>query len=239
MVQVMTPGMEKVLADQLKKWDGVESRRKADRDFDLRVITVSRQAGSGGKLIAARVAQETGLCYHDRELIRKIADSARTEPEAVQGRDERGHSLLEGWFDSLVDHRQLLPRRYLRHLNLRPDEYLQHLTKVVLEIGDGDGGVVVGRGANFIIPRTSCLRVRMIAPLEMRMDYIANILDISTMRAKMLILQREADRKAFARYYFKADITDPDNYDLVLNMDVFTLEEAVQAVLAAWDAARE
>lgn len=239
MTRVMTEGMEKVLADQLKRWDSVESRRKATRVFDLRVITVSRQAGSGGKLIAARVAQETGLRYHDRELIQKIADSARADPEAVQSRDEQGHSVWEGWFDSLVTQRQLLPQRYLRHLNLHPDEYLQHLTKVILEIGEGDGGVVVGRGANFIFPRENCLRVRIIAPLEMRMDYIANILDISTVRAKLLILQREADRKAFAKYYFKADITDPDHYDLVVNMDVFTLEEAVQAVLTAWDAARE
>ncbi len=239
MTKTMTEGMEKVLADQLGKWDGVETRRKEARKFDLRVITVSRQAGSGGKLIAARVAQEAGLRYYDRELILKIAQSARTDEGAVESRDERGHSVMEGWFDSLVTQRQLMPQRYLRHLNLRPDEYLEHLTKVVLEIGEGAGGVVVGRGANFIFPRENCLRVRIIAPLEMRMDYIANILDMSTVRAKLLILQREADRKAFAKHYFKADITDPDNYDIVLNMDVFTLDEAVTAVLAAWDAARD
>lgn len=239
MGKAMTPAMEKILAQQLEKWDAVEQRRKRDRKFDMRVITVSRQAGSGGKLIAATVASKLGLPYFDRELIQKIADSAKTDPSAVETRDEKGHSMVEGWFDSLVNQRQLVPSKYLRHLHLRPDEYLQHLTKVILDIGEQSGGVLVGRGANFIFPRENSLRLRVIAPLEMRMDYIANILDISTVRAKLLILQREADRKAFAKHYFRTDITNPDHYDLVLNMDVFTLEEAIEMVIDAWNAARE
>ena len=236
MSKAMTPEMDQILDQQVGKWLDVENRRKAQRNFEIKVITVSRQAGSGGKLIAARVAQETGLKYYDRELIQKVAKSAKADPEAVRTRDEKGHSMVESWFDSLVHQRQLLPGRYLRHLNLRPDEYLQHLTKVVLEIGERDGGVLVGRGANFIFPRENCLRVRVVAPLEMRMDYIANIVDISTVRAKLLILQREADRKAFAKHYFQSDIDDPSNYDLVINMDVFTLDEAIESVMHAWNA---
>jgi len=236
MSEAMTPEMDRILAQQVGKWADVENRRKRERKFDVKVVTVSRQAGSGGKLIAARVAQETGLKYYDRELIQKVALSAKTDPEAVRTRDEKGHSMVESWFDSLVHQRQLLPGRYLRHLDLRPDEYLQHLTKVVLDIGEREGGVIVGRGANFIFPRENCLRVRVVAPLEMRMDYIASIVDISTVRAKLLILQREADRKAFAKHYFQANIDDPSNYDLVFNMDLFTLDEAIESVMHLWNA---
>ena len=132
---------------------------------------------------------------------------------------------MESVFDSLVHQRQLLPGRYLKHLNLAPEEYLQHLTKVVLEIGEETGGVNVARGK---------MKVRIVAPLEMRMDYIANILDISTVRAKLLILQREADRKACAKHYFKADIDDPAHYDVIVNMDHFALDEAIEMVLNAW-----
>ncbi len=234
MSKAMTPEMETILKRQTGRWIEVEDRRKAERCFDVRVVTVSRQAGSGGKLIAASVARELDLPYVDRELIQRIAESAGAEPSAVQSRDEKGHSFMESVFDSLVHQRQLLPGRYLKHLNLAPEEYLQHLTKVVLEIGEETGGVIVGRGANFIFPRASALKVRIVAPLEMRMDYIANILDISTVRAKLLILQREADRKAFAKHYFKADIDDPAHYDVIVNMDHFALDEAIEMVLNAW-----
>lgn len=140
--------------------------------------------------------------------------------------------------DALVHQRQLLPERYLRHLHLNPDEYLDSLLAVVGEFVDGDGGVIVGRGANFILPPSDCFRVRIVAPLEERVRNLAHLLDLSPTRARRLVLRRESDRKAFAQYYFKQDIGDPEHYDLVVNTGTFDLKQASDAVIAGFERAR-
>ena len=94
-----------------------------------------------------------------------------------------------------------------------------------------EGGVIVGRGANFILPRQSCLRVRLIASLERRIDNVSTIFEVEPKVAKRRILRRDGKRKAFVKHYFHKDITDSQHYDLVLNMDQFSLEEAADTIV--------
>jgi len=98
---------------------------------------------------------------------------------------------------------------------------------------------VLGRGGNFILPRDRCLRVRIVAPLEIRVEYLASMLGVSADEARAAAEQGDADRQAFTRHYFDADVDDATHYDLVLNMDLYTLDAAVVMVLQAWGAARQ
>ncbi len=233
-MDVMTESMRRILDRQLDRWASLESDRPCHKAPGVKVICVSRQPGSGGKLVAAKVALALGLKYHDRELIQKVAERSKAEQAAVESRDERGHSMFEGWMDALVRQRGLLPERYLRHLHLFPDEYLDSLMAVISDIAEGDGGIIVGRGAHFVIPPADCFRVRIVAPLEERVRNLAHLLDLSSTRARMLVMRRDADRKAFARFYFQQDIADPENYDLVVNTGTFDLGQAADAVVAGF-----
>ena len=93
--------------------------------------------------------------------------------------------------------------------------------------------MIVGRGANFILPAHEIFAVRVIAPLEIRIRNVALKYNVAAEEAKRRIIQRESRRKAFIRHSFNADISDPIHYDMVINTGKISIAAAVEAVIAA------
>ncbi len=221
-MSIHRPELEQALRERVARWREVEALRRPTREIDLRVIAFSRQVGSGGRLIAARMAQVLELPFYDWDEIRRLAPPS---PAGALGRGTQASDLEDSGT--------------LRHVDRTPVEYRDRLTRAMETIADGEGGVVLGRGANFILPRDRCLRVRIVAPREIRADYLARVLDLDPRRARQAVLDGDADRQAFILRYFDADIDEVTHYDLVLNMDLYTLDAAVLMMLQAWGAARQ
>lgn len=233
-MDVMTPAMERTLERLEKKWHDMEEGGPGRKALPLKVITVSRQPGSGGKLVAARVAMRTGLRYVDREIVQEIAGRAKTDPGAVERHDEKSVGLFEGWMEALTTQHRMGPASLLRHLHIGVEEYFHHLSELVADLAN-TGAVIVGRGANFILPRESCFRVRVVAPMDLRVENMARMADITRARARVMIMQRESDRRKFARRLFRKDLADARHYDLVVNTGPAGLRGAVDNVVRAWE----
>ena len=62
---------------------------------------------------------------------------------------------------------------------------------------------------------------------------MTHVFDVMTEDARRRIIRTESDRRAFIRKYFNADITDPNNYDIVINTGALEIDKAVEAVIAA------
>ena len=92
-------------------------------------------SGSGGRIVATRLADKLGIAIFHQEVINEMAKSADVSEKLVETLDERGLSTLEDWISSLVHERHLWP-----------DRYMQHLMKVVGTIGKHGRAVVVGAG---------------------------------------------------------------------------------------------
>ncbi len=75
--------------------------------------------------------------------------------------------------------------------------------------------------------------MRIVAPQNVRIANVARSFNVSAEDAKRRIIRTESDRRAFIRKYFNADITDPINYDLVINTGALELDKAAEAVIAA------
>jgi cytidylate kinase len=210
--------IEQLVDEQVKKW-GFDHRSKSSETPAVNMVTVSRDPGSGGKLIAQGVAEELKFDMFHQNVIHEMAESARVSSRMLESLDEKGLSMLDDWISSVV---------YKKHL--WPDEYLQHLLKVIGTIGKHGRAVIVGRGANFILPRESTFRLRVTAPHEFRAQKVAQDFDIPLQEAKRRILKTESDRKAFIRKYFHSDIANPDNYDMVINTGNISLREAIETV---------
>ena len=215
-----TRSIQKIIDEQVKRWEmmRVEKREEAV----MPVITVSREPGSGGRIVAEGVAKRLGLDLFHREIIQEMAQSAHISARLLETLDEKGLSVLEDWVSTLVNEKHLWP-----------DQYLQHLMKVIGTIGKHGRAVIVGRGANFILPPEGIFRVRILAPLEMRVQNVARHFGVPVQEAKRRVLRTESDRRAFVRKYFHADIADPVNYDLMINTGALSIEAAENTVLGA------
>ncbi len=93
--------------------------------------------------------------------------------------------------------------------------------------------MIVGRGANLILPPEKRFPIRIIAPEEIRVKNVAFHFGVSLAEAKKRIKNRENKRKTFIKNTFHKDIADIASYDLVINTARLDLPAAVDTVIGA------
>lgn len=213
--------IEKIVDDQVLQWNRIKTEKK-DAQSGISVVTISRESGSGGTILAGNLARTMGFDLFHREVIQEMAESANISTRIIETLDEKGLSVLE---DSVA--------AMIRERHLWPDEFLRYLMKVIGTIGKHGQAVIVGRGAQFILPENENLKVRVIAPLAMRIQNVAHELDMAESEAQKMILKKDSERRSFSRKYFYADVTDPLNYDLVINTARMSIDAAVKSIVAA------
>ncbi len=213
--------IEQIIEEQVRRWQLTRTEEKK-KDEHISVITISREAGSGGNILAKRLSYQLEFDLFYQEFIHNMAESARVSVRLLETLDEKGASVLEEWISSIVDKRHLWP-----------DKYLQHLMKIIGTIGRHGRAVIVGRGANFVLPLEKRLSVRLIAPLEDRIRNVSQEYGIPSEEARSRVLKTESDRKAFIKKYFNDDIRHSLNYDLTINIGTLNIDDAVNAVSGA------
>lgn len=207
---------------QISKWESGPAGKDRRPEVHIPVITVSMKPGSGGTLLAQEVADRLGFDYFHRDIIEGIAKGAKIRASVIDTLEKERLSGIEDFISSLYKDQYLYP-----------GIYMQHLVKVVNTIADHGRAVIVGRGANFILPPEERFSVRFVAPLEIRIQNVARAYNVSVEKARKRVIGRESRRSAFIRKSYNADISDPENYDLTINTGRMGIETAVEAVIAA------
>jgi cytidylate kinase len=208
--------------DQVEKWERMYSQADRQAESRLPSITLSMEPGSGGTLLAQQIADRLEFDLFNRKIVEEIAKSAEIRATVIDTLEKDRLSGVEDFIASLV-------KDYYIH----PDLYLEHLFKVVSTIAKHGRAVIVGRGANFILPPHEIFAVRVIAPLDVRVRNVARGYGVPSEEAKRRVIRRESRRQAFIRHSFNADIADPIHYDMTVNTGKMSIAAAVEAVIAA------
>ena len=224
--------MDRMVEQQLKKWRTRIGEGEGLDVFDYGlemekvkggpVITISREPGSGGSEIARKLAIDLSMDLMGDQIIQHVAESARMSRKVIESLDEKEVTLRDTLLNTLF-----------RDRHLWPDEYLQHLTKVVATVGRYGNAIIVGRGANYILPQAGTFRVRIIAPLEYRIKHVMEDRKYEKAQAEQYVVKTENDRKAFVRKYFNADVADPKQYDIIINTGSVTISGGAEAIKVA------
>lgn len=188
------------------------------------VITFSREPGSGGRLVAQLVSKKLGFDYYDRNLIDLISSQSRLEKDVVQSLDEKKENSLAA-----------IIKRLFGQEPLPEQAYIKSLAHTILTIGEKGSAVILGRGANFIIAPKKCLNVRVIAPLSRRIKSNMVYDGQRLAEAKESIRKIHFNRKDFIRKYFSKDISNANNYDMVINTNNITLAKAAELVVKLYE----
>ncbi|MBW2575106.1 MAG: cytidylate kinase-like family protein [Deltaproteobacteria bacterium] len=220
-MKTKTRSVEQIIEEQVRRWQIMRTEEKKEEER-ISTVTFSREHGSGGDILAERLAKKLGYELFHQEVLHNMAESARVSVQFLETLDEKGVSVLDEWISSLVDRRHLWP-----------DRYLQHLMKIIGTIGKHGRAIIIGRGSNFVLPPDKRLSIRVIAPMEERIRNVSKELDITVEEAKQRVIKTESDRKAFIKKYFNADIADIFNYDLIINTENLSIDEAVNIINGA------
>jgi cytidylate kinase len=220
----MIGNIDHFVNQQILLWQ--EERRIADRrrlGSQQPMLCISRQYGARGAAMGRMVSERLGFRFYSQELIHEIAEVAHVRRQLVESLDERVQDGISEWVAGLI-----------KRGGFAPSDYLQNLSKVVLTLGRHGKGVIIGRGAHFLLEPKSTLRVRVVAPLEVRVARIAARDGLTEEQARATILRIDDERVAFNRQHYGADIADPVHYDIVVNAGTLGPEGAAELTLQAF-----
>ncbi len=189
----------------------------------LPVVTISRHAGIDGSGLGRRIADELGYDFWDQELLHAMAEHAHVSETLLATLDEQPSSYIAD-----------IVTAFLSRTSTQPDEYLNELFRQVQVIAQHGHSVVMGRGAQFILKPDRAFRVRLIAPLEHRVERFAKSSNTSSKEARNEILLLDAKRERFTRQNWSEEIESPCNYDLVLNVEGLTHTACAVTVAGAY-----
>jgi cytidylate kinase len=191
-------------------------------------IAVSRETGTYGAAIAREVANRLGWPLYDRELLQRIADDMGVRGTLLESVDER----QVGWVSECLGSLFAVP-------GVNQFAYVRQLVETLLSLAVHGKCVIVGRGASVVLPRATTLRVRLIAPLDYRIDAVQREQSITFKEAAARVESTDRERNRFVRDHFQTDPLDPANYDLILNAARFSAGECADLVIAALDRMRK
>lgn len=225
----MARSIESLVNRQFLRWveqqkvQGKKDQPEADEQKPM--IVMSREFGARGAEVGRLVAERLGFQFHSQELVHEIARQARVRQQLVASLDERARDGVEQWVTELMEGG-----------SFSPNDYLRNLTKVILSLGRHGKGVIVGRGAQFILDPKKTLRVRAYASLEARVRRISSRDGVSRGEARAKALRVDSERVAFYRQHFDQDVADPHHYDLLLNSATVPIDACVDIVARAFRA---
>jgi cytidylate kinase len=215
--------MDRLVEKAIQESQAKRVAKMAIKTWDPDII-ISRDPGSGGSVIAKKVARRLGWKLFDKELMLELSRKLSIPPETIEHVDEHTRS----WLADMV--------HFLFNSNYVSDmRYVTALKKILLHAAKQGDMVILGRGANFIIPEEKCLRVRITASFKTRVESTYTY-EHKTSREEAAAwvrhVQRNRDR--FIRQYFGANPHNPWYYDLVISTDHLSLDQATDLVIQAY-----
>ena len=185
-------------------------------------LLISREKGAGGSAVGQLAGKRLGWQVFDNEIVDAIAQRARVRRELVESLDERDRETIRDAVEGLL-HPQ----------PMETSGYLANLHEIFLTLGHQGDVVIVGRGAHLILPSQFGLRVRMVAPVEVRVRRIASGDKMSLKAARLAVEKSDRERATLARRQYGQNVADPANQDLTINTAELSVESAAEIVLAA------
>ena len=191
-----------------------------------KIITVSRQFGSGGRSIAKEVAAALGYDYYDSELVEKVAEETGFDPSYIADAGEYapGRSILSYAFGNAVSHNAG------NHLNA--SDYLWAAqSRIINELAEKGNCVIVGRCADFILrDRDDCLNVFIHADRDYKAKRIVELYGVRDKSPFRRLEEKDRKRAANYKYFTGREWGNTENYHISLDSSKLGSELCVRII---------
>lgn len=174
-----------------------------------RIITISREFGSGGRFIGEEVAKKLGIAYYDKNIINDIAEKSGLSPEYVQKNAEL--SPKKGLFAYAFAGRDITGKSV-------EDMVYEAQRKVILELAEKESCVIIGRNADYILKdRDDVLNVFIHGDTPEKIQRITRLYNVEEQKAVKMMVDIDKRRMANYNFYTNQKWGKADNYTLCLN----------------------
>ena len=208
-----------------RRFERDPSARRQQEEGPPRVITLSRQLGSGESSIVEILTERLQWPVWDRKILDVMASQSQLRYQArmFEVLDEKTQSKIDAVADSMLG-------------NVDEHTYQYLLTKAILIIGQHDG-IILGRGANMLLPHA--LKISIVAPFDSRVRNVMRDEGLSEAAARKRVAGADKEREAFLQDLAhrlgrkRSPAERETEYDLVINTQTFGVDNAAHMMLRA------
>ena len=194
------------------------------------VITIGRQIGSGGKMIAAKLGDILNVPVYDKELIYIASKESGLAPELFEKADEKSSTSVLGnifGFAGALSDSAASMGTYLNN-----DKLFDIQSRIIKELAEKQSAIFVGRCADYILRDHPNIKTIFItAKHEDRIERLCKSMEISREKAVAVIAATDKKRPAYYNYYTFKTWGAASSYDLCINSSVFGIEGTVRTIL--------
>lgn len=191
-----------------------------------KIITISREFGSGGRTIGKQLAKKLDIPYYDADIIQLTArESGMAEPFIRTQEEALAHantlitsfSARDQYGMGIQDHLWRIQR------------------KVIFDLANKSNCIIIGRCADYLLFHLHhCLRVFIHADFEERMERILKVYGETSESPKKRLLDKDFRRKAYYEFYTEQKWGDAKNYDIMLNSGTLGLNGCTNILASVW-----
>ena len=188
--------------------------------MEKRIITISREFGSGGRTIGKLVADHLGIQCYDAELIQKLAEKSGFDENYIK---EAGEYTPGGFLSSALLDRSFGPTN---------GDYLWKLQyQIIRDLAEKEPCVIVGRCADYILRnRTDCLKVFIHADMKFRAERIVKVYGEREQSPETRLKEKDKRRATYYRFYTDMKWGNAANYHIALDSGVIGIETCAKLI---------
>jgi cytidylate kinase len=200
-----------------------------------RVVCVSHATGSSGEEVGKQVAERLGYLYVDEGIVAQAARRGGMEPRDVADEERRKSFALrvlevmaeggaDGWMGGIPLNTEGMTSGEIRAL----------IRETVEQTAGRGNVVIVAHAASYAIePSAASLRVLVTASPKTRAQRVGAKEAVDEAQAVRTVKDADAGRRDYLKRFYGVDRETPTDYDLVINTDVFSTEQAAEIVSQA------
>ena len=195
--------------------------------METKIITISRQFGSGGRTIGREVAKRLGIPFYDKELVEQVALESGFAPNFIEEHGEHAPSISRFAY-------AFAPQGVPGIMNgMSTSDFLWTVQcSVILQLAEKGPCVIVGRNADYILKdRPDVLKVFTYADMDYRADRIVRLYGESEKSPVARLQEKDKRRQVNYRHYTGREWGDAANYDICLNTATVGIEQATDLIV--------
>ena len=197
--------------------------------MEKKIITISREFGSGGRTMGRKIAEKLGIPFYDKELVDQIAVESGFAPKFVE---EHGEHSPSGSFFSYA----FAPQGVPGIMNgLSTADFLWNIQcNVILQLADQGPCVIVGRNADYILKdRPDALHVYVFADVPYRAERIVRLYGESEKSPEQRLAEKDKRRRVNYQYYTGRTWGAAQTYEMCLCTSMLGEEQCVKIIVDA------
>jgi cytidylate kinase len=192
------------------------------------IITIGREPGSGGRLIAARLSEKLGYKVYDKNLLNIASRESGLNREFFEKFDEKASfSIFGSWFgmqDNVTD--DMYSGYYLSN-----ETFFRIQSDVIRKIAEQESAIFLGRCADYVLnDHPGLMSVFVTAYLPDRIKRMSEYMDINENKAREWVARSDKKRRSYYNYFSNKEWGHASSYNLCINTSEFGIEKSAELI---------